>query len=956
MSLKRLFALTWILTTLLTLTGTPALALPLTSSASPLITSDANGVVIEWQTAAPLLNSDPAGNTTVQIDRLQVDTSPGAAQLPFESLLVALPPQGSARLEIIQSQARQQPFSGRLAVNPLPDTALQAAAAAVQQHVSLVEIGTTRGVRLARVTFYPVLPQDGQLSILEHVKIRVRFQAPAAADLNAAAQADSLVRQVQSQVINPSQVQSTLGTQTASDLPAAPAAVAQTAILEVSQAGVYQVTRAQLNTAGFSTSDDPRNLRLTRSGVDIPYEWVNSSGVVISQDATFDSGEILRFYAKPRFSRWSNTDTYLLTQNSSPAALISTLNVTPGTPVQAYADLLVEQNKLYTPDCTQCKIPFGRDGDPWAWDILSEEGTSTANYPFSLTNVDTSKTATVTLYLIGKTDLPTSPDHRVLPSINSHSLDPSFIKSDWDGKTLYNPTYDISGGWLNGSTIANTLTINVPTVPAWNGVDTYFLDAFNVRYPLNGDSMGNEAAISSNAPGGTLSTKLNATSGVVVYNVTYPNTPVRLTGVTLNGSSVTFGDSSNSSTVQVYQIANLNGVHTPTVRLQQPLNTSTVTGADYLVIAPKEFLATLTPLLNWRQTQGLSVALEYLQPIYDQFNEGRLDPEAIHQYLKTTYLNPTHWNPVPKYVLLVGDGTWDPKKYYTNSFNTIVPPYIKPNIDQFSTETATDNRLVTFDGDTDILPDMIIGRLPVNNTTELAVMVDKIIKYENPANTGTWRRQTMLVADYPFSSYGTQLNDLLPKSYFPPYQLYYKVNYSSGTALHTSLMTNWNKGLNLVFYTGHASVHFWGAENYLHINDVPLLTNGYKLPVVVEMTCFTGTFHMNGLSSLDEALVRQPGGGALAVWGSTTMGESTGQNYLASAFVNSLVNDANPGTASYLGYGRLGEATLAGRLETSFHPSFSYLIDSFTLFGDPASRVRLDYSTAYSTNIPFVKR
>ena len=52
--------------------------------------------------------------------------------------------------------------------------------------------------------------------------------------------------------------------------------------------------------------------------------------------------------------------------------------------------------------------------------------------------------------------------------------------------------------------------------------------------------------------------------------------------------------------------------------------------------------------------------------------------------------------------------------------------------------------------------------------------------------------------------------------------------------------------------------------------DVPALTNGSRLPLVVALTCLNGMFQsLFPEESLAEALVRAPNGGAVGVWASS---------------------------------------------------------------------------------------
>ena len=61
-------------------------------------------------------------------------------------------------------------------------------------------------------------------------------------------------------------------------------------------------------------------------------------------------------------------------------------------------------------------------------------------------------------------------------------------------------------------------------------------------------------------------------------------------------------------------------------------------------------------------------------------------------------------------------------------------------------ETVTDEYFVNISGD-DALPDMYIGRLPADSAAQAAVMANKIIAYETAANSGSWEKNVVLIAD-----------------------------------------------------------------------------------------------------------------------------------------------------------------------------------------------------------------
>src|SRR4029077_103572 len=87
----------------------------------------------------------------------------------------------------------------------------------------------------------------------------------------------------------------------------------------------------------------------------------------------------------------------------------------------------------------------------------------------------------------------------------------------------------------------------------------------------------------------------------------------------------------------------------------------------------------------------------------------------------------------------------------------------------------------------------------------------------------------------------------------------------AGAALKARL----SEGAALVSYAGHGSVASWRLD-LLTTDDVPRLTNGSKLPIVIALACLNGMFDsLFPEESLAEALVRAPNGGAVGVWASS---------------------------------------------------------------------------------------
>jgi hypothetical protein len=118
---------------------------------------------------------------------------------------------------------------------------------------------------------------------------------------------------------------------------------------------------------------------------------------------------------------------------------------------------------------------------------------------------------------------------------------------------------------------------------------------------------------------------------------------------------------------------------------------------------------------------------------------------------------------------------------------------------------------------------------------------------------------------------------------------------------------------------------------------------------VLEMTCFTGSFHNPTFSTLDEGLVRQSTGGAVAVWGPTGLGVGTGHSELAEGFLRSVYTEHKTD---------LGLATFSGKLTlVTNQPAHVDLVDTFTLLGDPATHIDITLVPwSHFIHLPLIRR
>ncbi len=328
----------------------------------------------------------------------------------------------------------------------------------------------------------------------------------------------------------------------------------------------------------------------------------------------------------------------------------------------------------------------------------------------------------------------------------------------------------------------NTLRIECPN-DTGVGNELVYLDWFKLEYRHPFTAVDHQLHFEQKEPGQwNYSIDHFSSDQIAVYDISNPQAVEKISGFlstpTANGFAVQFQDDLTAPETKTYWAGEEDAyLSVNSIQADQPSDLlATTNGADYIIITPAEFAQPAGQLRAYRQNQALRAVSVDVQDIYDQFGFGVLSANAIHDFLSYAY---HHWQaPAPTFVVLMGDGHYDPKNYLGYGRPSFIPPYLAP-VDPWITETASDNRYVTVSG-ADTFPDLIIGRLSVNSLTEAQDMVNKIMAYEQNPTPQDWQYQVLAVADdadaagdFAWISDGL-LNCCLPAAYQPT-QVYYKV-------------------------------------------------------------------------------------------------------------------------------------------------------------------------------------
>ena len=362
-------------------------------------------------------------------------------------------------------------------------------------------------------------------------------------------------------------------------------------------------------------------------------------------------------------------------------------------------------------------------------------------------------------------------------------------------------------------------------------------------------------------------------------------------------------------------------------------------GADYIVITHADFHAAAERLATWRGeddrfgTPLKSIVVD-VADIYDEFSGGLLDPMAIRSFVKYAADN---WETSPFFILLMGDGTHD----YKNNSGTSHPNWMPAYQEGI---TGFDEWFVRIEGEYE-LPDLAIGRLPVQSLAEAEGLVDKIINYDREPEIGPWQARALVVADDvdPGETDWLFVRDADVAAWLMPlsvdvdklYMGNFPLEGRTKPSARTEFIRQFNLGSAILMYVGHGNLDVLAHEQLFVVSrDISELRNGRRLPLMYTAASQIGVFDDPSRRSMPEVLLNLADGGVIGFISATRVGMHDPNMFLAHHFLLQMFRGADTDVPVGLGLtlAKQKPEPIAGMRE---------IIQRYSLLGDPATRLSL---------------
>ena len=708
--------------------------------------------------------------------------------------------------------------------------------------------------------------------------------------------------------------------------------VGQAAVkIAVEQEGIYELTYAELVAIEPTLAgQNPNNFAMLTNGEAVAFQ------VVGGDDDSFDAGDVVRFYGWPFdgpriekqfvkhniFWLWADGDGTIIETAATPAS---------PTPITSYREeVTLEEDLGYTSTNTHQWDFYDNEPDAWYWEKWSKQTASNVQHQFEIELSD---------LVVGGSDATLEAEF-LSGSVHFHTVGvginglKGYAERSWAEYASRNVVATVDSADL----ISGTNTIEIVEKSPVGA--TMFFNRVTLAYDraLVAESDRLQFGVAA-AAAYTFDVTGFESNQAVAWDISNRYQPAVVSAEVLRSNPFTYRVIGEGTEYAVSAEAAL--LKPTEISSYQVVELDTTPTPEWIAITHDNFAAAATTLANHRASYSeLDTAVISADDIINQYGYGLPTPNGIRDFLAYTKRN---WSPNLQYVVLVGDASINPRELdctFCESYFTIDPTYVPtflPFSDRFIGMQPSDHPYTLLTG-SDELPDIAVGRLTVENTSQADAIITKIIQYESNLLTPQPYMQDIVFladADDPaagfFCDSSQIVGDGLDDSLNAVYQCLEDKSTAARNDTRTALFNTINSsGIALLNYRGHGSVIDW-AGGLMSRSDAGAFTNRDKPFATITADCLDGHFAWYNLDSIGETFLREPDGGSAAHWSASGLGFLFQYQVLHVGFYDGLFDQGLASIGDAINYAKTNY-----HLTTGYEPAPLY---SMNLQGDPAMQL-----------------
>lgn len=694
----------------------------------------------------------------------------------------------------------------------------------------------------------------------------------------------------------------------------------------VEKSGVYKVSKSFLQSLGLNTNVDPRTIKIYGNGgrmlpllndTEYPFDLEeNAIQFIGEEDGDFDNSDYILFYAEgvdtwnaeslTSVNLYDTKSYYYVTANAGLGKRIPTATEPSAASSMNFSQF--DAVLYYEKDL----VNVGKVGRRWFGEQFNIE--NTRNFDFTIPNIDTSVPVEIKINSASRSFGATSFNFKAnATDLGTLNFAPIVAFSGTEGfESALNASFTTSS-----PTISIKLTYNNGGIPGSIG----YLDFIRLKAKRNLVGFGKQFLFFNDAEQNNIGVGSYNLSNASAISQVWDVSDIYNVSSYQNVSGATFSFKVNLGNAKKYVAVDLSDVFLPMKETVAAVANQNIKGTifkdvpgnfqdvDYLIFAPNFLMSQAETLANFhRNNSGLSVRVIALENVYQEFSSGKQDIAAIRNLIKYVYWNASSLEKRIKYVNLFGDASYDYKKRLPNN-NNIVPVFhgFNPmmseinnssNFSLYSSFMSDDFYGLMDDGEGTMTTgfdgiDIAVGRMLVSSTSQAEEMVNKVLEYHDEKSYGRWRNNYVIYSDdadnLTDATLQVGLNNLADvltgqKPFVNVKKIHsdaYLQQVAAGGERYPEAKKDFLDALalgGLVFnYFGHGNEEALARERLFEKLDAQNLTNRYRYPLFITITCEFTRFDDPNRFTGGEYMYWNKAGGAISLIATTRqIGVTTG--------------------------------------------------------------------------------
>ncbi|MDO9511510.1 MAG: type IX secretion system sortase PorU [Bacteroidales bacterium] len=741
--------------------------------------------------------------------------------------------------------------------------------------------------------------------------------------------------------------------------------------MNVRHDGIYKLTYSDLQTMGFPVASlNPRMLAVYGNGGGMLPEpnaspraddlVENSIVVVGEEDGKFDAGDYILFYAQgPDVWTWRSSDSRyvheknlysevnacFITLKETPGLRVSVAEIPSGTPnrtLTSFPEVYFNEKDLYN------LIKTGRQWYGEHFDLQTD-----MDFPLTLTDVNTSSPVRMSLAVVARSRSYSrfilQANGNTVSQISLAAIPASSLESEYARRDIDTLAFGVSSSQLN-----LRLTYSKPLSSSEGWLDYYSLN-YKRNLIFRGPQMQFRCGPAKS--GGNVSRFIiqSLPANTQIWDITDVRKPASV--IVNYGTNAEF----TATADKPLQYIAFDGSSFQTPELVGEVanqNLHSIAMVDYVIVAYPDFIEEANQLKAMHEANGLNVMVFTPQQIYNEFSGGTQDLTAIRDFMRMLYEKAAKGEE-PNHLLLFGDVSYDYLNRIVGNTN-MIPTWQSTESLSPVYSYATDDYFGLLDpnegGNAVGVSDIAMGRLPVSTKAQAQAYINKLKEYvSNSQNVmRDWRNTICFVADDEDNNTHFRQADGMAKYMDTTYRqlnvdkiymdAYTQVSTPGGQRYPDATLAinqRMESGALIMNYTGHGGELGWAHERVLEISDISSWKNISNMPLFITATCEFSRFDDPQNTSAGELVFLNPKGGGIALFTTTRLTYSSGNETMNKNFFNMTFEKVNGK------YRSLGEAARAAKVLSGSDVNGK----KFVLLGDPAMRLAFPEYNVATTSI-----